>query len=120
MSTRIGEQFGTKISITELEQQVAKTSEEITTIRTSFNEQLTSIQTSVDQLTTKVDSQYLELNNTVQSLVDTIAKQDFVIAGIQQEFKLSMETLSNTLLPSARSDNHTPSTSATRGSYHVT
>ncbi len=120
MSTRFGEQFGTKISITELEQQVAKTSEEITTIRTSFNEQLTSIQTSVDQLTTKVDSQYLELNNTVQSLVDTIAKQNFVIAGIQQEFKLSMETLSNTLLPSARSNNHTPSTSATRGSYHVT
>ncbi len=45
MSTRFGEQFGTKISITELEQQVAKTSKEITTIRTSLHEQLTSIQT---------------------------------------------------------------------------
>jgi hypothetical protein len=26
--------------------------------------------------------QYLEINNTVQSLVDTIAKQIFIIAGI--------------------------------------
>ncbi len=120
MSTRFGEQFGTKVSITELEKQVAKTSTEITTIPTSFNEQLTSIQTSVDQLTTKVDSQYLEINTTVQSLVDTIAKQNFIIAGIQQEYKLSMETLSKTLLPSSRSDNYTPSTSATRGSHHAT
>jgi hypothetical protein len=120
MSTRFGEQFGTKVSITELEKQVAKTSTEITTIHTSFNEQLTSIQTSVDQLTTKVDSQYLEINTTVQSLVDTIAKQNLIIAGIQQEFKLSMESLSKTLLPSSRSDLYNPTTSATRGLHHAT
>jgi hypothetical protein len=108
MSLRFGETFGSKVSITELEKQVEKTSVEISMIRNSFTEKLTSIQTSVDQLTTKVNTQYQEINYTVQSLVDTIAKQNFIIASIQQEFKLSMETLSKTMLP-----NHaTPQTSS--------
>jgi hypothetical protein len=72
----------------------------------------------MDILTTKVDTQYNEFNSTVQSLVDKIAKQNFIIAGIQHEFKLSMETLLNTLLPPSRSDPYTPTTSASRGLHH--
>jgi hypothetical protein len=45
MSLRFGETFGSKVSITELEKQVEKTSVEISTIRSSFMEKLTSIQT---------------------------------------------------------------------------
>jgi hypothetical protein len=114
MSARFGEQFGSKISIQDLEKQVSKTSTEISTIRTNFEQQLTSIQSSVDQLTTKVNMQYLEINNTVQSLVDTIEKQNFIIAGIQQDFKLSMETLSNQLLVNPTNSTSSSSTSPPR------
>jgi NAD-specific glutamate dehydrogenase len=120
LSLRFGEQFGSKVSITEIEKQVNQTLTEITTIRTSFTEQLMSIQDSVNQLTTKVNNQYHEMSHTVQSLVDTIAKQNFIIAGIQQEFKLSMETLSKTLLtnhtiPHTSSPTSSPRRSPTSG-----
>jgi hypothetical protein len=82
---------------------VEKTSTEISIIRTDFESKLTTIQTSVDDLTTKVEQQYNEINTTVQSLVDTIAKQNFIIAGIQQDFKLSLESLTKTILPSKSS-----------------
>jgi SMC interacting uncharacterized protein involved in chromosome segregation len=114
MSARFGEQFGSKISIQDLDKQVFKTSTEISTIRTNFEQQLTSLQLSVDQLTTKVNTQYLEINNTVQSLVDTIAKQNFIIAGIKQDFKLSMETLSNQLLVHPTNSTSSSSTSPPR------
>ncbi len=82
MSARFGEQFRLKVSINDLEKQVERTSTEILNIRNNFETQLTSIQTLVDQLTSKVNAQYVEINSTVQSLVDTIAKQNFIIAGI--------------------------------------
>jgi hypothetical protein len=114
MSARFGEQFGSKVSIQDLEKQVSKTSTEISTIRTNFEQKLTSLQSSVDQLMTKVNMQYSEINNTVQSLVDTIAKQNFIIAGIQQDFKLSMETLSNQLLVHPTNSTSSSSTSSPR------
>jgi archaellum component FlaC len=111
MSARFGNQFGSKVSITDLEKQVEKTTEEIKSIRNSVDEQLTSLQNLVEQLTTKVNTQYSEINTTVQSLVETIAKQNYIIAGIQQEFKISMETLSKNLVPHLATS-HLPSTTS--------
>jgi hypothetical protein len=50
-------------------------------------------------LTEKVDGQYNDLTTTVQTLADTIQKQNLIIAGIQQEYKLSMATLTRTFHP---------------------
>jgi hypothetical protein len=50
----------------------------------------------------------------VRSLVDTIARQNLIIAGIQQEFKISIETISKTLAPIGSSDYVSSTTSATR------
>jgi hypothetical protein len=55
MSAKFGDQFGTKVSIGELEKQVEKTSNEIGNIRNDFESQLTTIQVSVENLTLKVD-----------------------------------------------------------------
>jgi two-component sensor histidine kinase len=113
MSTRFGNQFGTKVSISDLEKQVEQTSTEISDIRHHFEKRLTSIQMSVEQLATTVDTQYTEINSTVQSLVDTFAKQNYIIAGIQQEFKISMEALSKNLI--SPSYHHPTSSTSTPG-----
>jgi hypothetical protein len=114
MRAKFGEQFGSKVSISDLEKKVKKTSTEISEIRSTFDTRLTSIQSSVDQLSTKINTQYAEFNTTVQSLVETIAKQNFIIAGIQQEFKISIETISKTLAPIGSSEKIPSTTSATR------
>jgi hypothetical protein len=119
MSTKFGEQFGSKVSIQDLKKQVTKTSLEINTIQTNFELQLTSIQSSVDQLTTKVNTQYSEINATVQTLVETIEKQNFIIAGIQQEFKLSIETLTSKIVSQHAPTYHTSSTSSQRRSIEL-
>jgi hypothetical protein len=119
MSAKFGEHFGSKVIIQDLEKQVTKTSSEINTIRTNFELKLTSIQSSVDQLTTKVNTQYSEINATVQTLVETIEKQNFIIAGIQQEFKLSIETLTSKIVSQHDPTYHTSSTSSQRRSIEL-
>jgi hypothetical protein len=119
MSAKFGEHFGSKVIIQDLEKQVTKTSSEINTIRTNFELKLTSIQSSVDQLTTKVNTQYSEINATVQTLVETIEKQNFIIAGIQQEFKLSIETLTSKIVSQHAPTYHTSSTSSQRRSIEL-
>jgi archaellum component FlaC len=114
MSAKFGDQFGTKVSINELEKQVEKTSSEISHIRKEFETQLSTIQTSVDNLTTKVNDQYSELNAAVQTLVETIAKQNYIIAGIQQDFKLNMETLSKQIITNQASNPLSSTTSSLR------
>jgi hypothetical protein len=110
MSARFGDQFGTKVSISNLEKRVEKTSMEISDIHHNFETRLTSIQTSVEQLTSKVDTQYTEITSMVQSLVDTIAKQNFIIASI------SMESLSKNLL--SQSPHYHTSSTSTPGRQH--
>jgi hypothetical protein len=114
MSAKFGDQFGTKVSINELEKQVEKTSSEISYIRKDFETQLSTIQTSVDNLTSKVNDQYIELNAAVQTLVETIAKQNYIIAGIQQDFKLNMETLSKQIITNQASNPLSSTTSSLR------
>ncbi len=84
----------------------------ISHIRKEFETQLSTIQTSVDNLTTKVNDQYCELHAAVQTLVETIAKQNYIIAGIQQDFKLNMETLSKQIITNQASNPLSSTTSS--------
>jgi hypothetical protein len=72
-------------------------SQEISSLKDSFNWQLNSIQTSVENLSHKVNTQYSDLNAIVQQLSDTIQRQNLVKAGIQQDFKLNMTSLTQSL-----------------------
>jgi hypothetical protein len=58
MSAKFGEQFRSKVSISDLEKQVEKTSTEISEIRSTFDTRLTSIQSSIDQLSTRMHAVY--------------------------------------------------------------
>jgi hypothetical protein len=99
ITERFGDKFGTKISITDLESQVQHTSTEIMALQENFTHQLASIQQSVESLSCKGNLQCTELSTAVQTLTDTIAKHNFIIVGIQQEFKHSFATLTESLLP---------------------
>jgi len=82
-----------------LESQVQQTSTEISVIRNSFEEQLENVMNLVTQLSHQVNSQHVELATPVQQLSDTIARQNAVIAAIQQEFKSNMTALTQAILP---------------------
>ena len=82
-----------------LESQVQQTSTEISVIRNSFEEQLENVMILVTQLSHQVNSQHVELATQVQQLSDTIARQNAIIAAIQQEFKSNMTALTQAILP---------------------
>jgi hypothetical protein len=94
---RLSLSFVSRLDIATLEQQAHKTANEISNIQDSFTLQLATVTKSVDTLATQVNSQYQDLSTTVNNLTATIECQNAVIAKIQQDFKLSMETLATTL-----------------------
>jgi hypothetical protein len=74
--------MGSTMTIQALEQQVQQTSLEIHEVKASFQ---TQIQTVISQTET--------MSNNMEKLTDTISRQNFVIACIQQEFKQTMSDL---------------------------
>ena len=74
--------MGSTMTIQALEQQVQQTSVEIHEVKALFQ---TQIQTVISQTKT--------MSNNMEKLNDTISRQNFVIACIQQEFKQTMSDL---------------------------
>ena len=74
--------MGSTMTIQALEQQVQQTSLEIHEVKASFQ---TQIQTVISQTET--------MSNNMEKLKDTVSRQNFVIACIQQEFKQTMSDL---------------------------
>jgi len=74
--------MGLTMTIQALEQQVQQTSVEIHEVKALFQ---TQIQTVISQTKT--------MSNNMEKLNDTISRQNFVIACIQQEFKQTMSDL---------------------------
>jgi len=85
-------EIGLRLDISALEDQVFKTSFELSTIRDSLETKLNTVAQSVAQLTDRVDSQYHRLNDKVANIIEIIEHQNAVIAKIQQELKFSVET----------------------------
>jgi TolA-binding protein len=90
-------EIGLRLDISALEDQVFKTSFELSTIRDSLETKLNTVAQSVAQLTDRVDSQYHSLNDKVANIIEIIEHQNAVIAKIQQELKFSVETLTQKL-----------------------
>jgi len=113
LSQQFSNNFGPRLDISALEQQVTTTSAEIHNIKSNLELKLNEVTTSVQTLTEKVDVQYQGLTATVNNLTTTIERQNAVIARIQHDFKTSMGLLNQSLnKPLAFSPHITPTAAA--------
>jgi hypothetical protein len=66
---------------------------EIKQVQQAFQDKLHLVANSVDTLSARVIEQHMQMNTNVETLNNTISRQNLVIACIQKEFKETMADL---------------------------
>jgi hypothetical protein len=93
ISQKFSDYIGSSLTIQALERQVQHTSVEIKQVQQAFQDKLHLVANSVDTLSARVIEQHMQMNTNVETLNNTISRQNLVIACIQKEFKETMADL---------------------------